>query len=58
MNNEVKISPLANKNYGVEINLFRLLAIDKAPTFRGIFSLFNVSQNAEIVIPFYYQSPD
>jgi hypothetical protein len=54
---ESKNEPLGNRKYGVEINVFRILAIDKATTFSGSFSLFNVSQKSEISFPFYFQDP-
>ncbi len=54
---EVKNEPLAHKNFGVEINVLRLLLMDKAFTFSGSFSLFNVNRHAEIAFPVYYQNP-
>jgi hypothetical protein len=57
MYSESKNTPLSNKNYGVEINLFRLLLLDEASTFSGSYSLFNVNRNAEISFPFYFQNP-
>jgi len=54
---ESKNTPLNNKKYGVEVNIFRLLALSDATTLSGSFSLFNVNRNAEIVFPVYYQSP-
>jgi len=53
--NEVKNQPLNNKKFGIEINPFRFLFIDKMATFSGSFSLFNVNRNIELVFPVYYQ---
>lgn len=58
MYKESKNTPLSNKKFGVEINPFRLLYIDKMATFSGTFSLFNVNRNAEIAFPFYFQNPN
>jgi len=50
-------NPLKNKKFGIEINPFRLLFIDKDDkTFSGSFSIFNVSPNVEIAIPIYASS--
>lgn len=54
---ETKTNPLSDKKFGIEVNLLRLLFVDKATTFSGSFSLFNVNRNAEIAFPFYYQNP-
>ncbi len=46
--------PLQGKNYGIEINPFRLLFIDKeSKTLSGSFSFFNVKSHVEISIPFF-----
>lgn len=46
--------PLRGKNYGIEINPFRLLFIDKeSKTLSGSFSFFNVKPHVEISIPFF-----
>lgn len=55
---ESKSEPLSNKKYGFEINVLRLLLIDKAATVSGSFSLFNVDRHAEISFPFYFQKPE
>lgn len=52
---ESKAGPLADKKYGVEVNLFRVLMIDQFASFSGTFSLFNVNRQAEIAFPIYYQ---
>ncbi|MDD2796985.1 MAG: hypothetical protein PHV20_00175 [Bacteroidales bacterium] len=54
---ESKTGPLADKKYGIEVNLFRLLMIDEVRSFSGSFSLFNVDRKAEIAFPIYYQNP-
>ncbi len=54
---EVKNEPLAHKKFGIEVNVLRLLLLDKAFTFSGSFSLFNVDRHAEIAFPVYYQNP-
>jgi hypothetical protein len=54
--NEGKLTPLTGKNYGIEVNVFRLLYIDQAYTFSGGLSLFNVDRNSEVAFPFYIQS--
>lgn len=53
---ESKTGPLANKNYGVELNIARLLMAGDLPSFSGTFSLFNVNRQAEIAFPVYIQS--
>lgn len=58
MYTESKNTPLSGKNYGIEINPFRVLLLDKSTTFSGTFSLFDVNRNAEIAFPIYYQSPE
>ena len=50
INNE----PLDNKRFGVEINIFNLLYLDKEKRFSGTFSLFDVHRDAEIAFPFFY----
>lgn len=53
--------PLAGKNFGVELNPFRLitLGMNKSTSLSGSVSLFNVVRSAEIQIPLYYMdSPD
>lgn len=58
MYKESKNEPLAGKKYGVELNLFRILIIDKALTLSGTFSLFNVKKQVEIAFPVYYAKPE
>lgn len=57
MYKETKNSPLEDKKYGIEVNLFRLLLIDDN-SFSGTFSLFDVNRQAEIAFPVYYFNPD
>lgn len=58
MYDENKNNPLHDKNYGVELNLIRLLFITDTFTLSGGFSLFDVDRGAEIVFPFFIQVPD
>ena len=58
MYQEQRNDPLADKKFGIETNLLRLLFIDEAVTFSGGFSLFDVTRNAEIAFPVYYSNPD
>ena len=56
-NNEtVKYNPLADKKWGVEVNLFRLLVSDEnlKHSFSGGVSLFNIDRHAEITFQIYY----
>lgn len=53
--------PLAGKNFGVEVNPFRLITLGATnnTSLSGSVSLFNVVRSAEIQIPIYYMdSPD
>ena len=52
------VPPLANKSFGIELNLARMLAssADDFFTLTGTFSLFAVSRKAEIAFPFFYQT--
>jgi len=59
----VKNQPLADKKYGIEFNIFRLLFFASDMNFlnhtlSGGFSLFNVDRKAEIAFPFFYSNPD
>lgn len=55
--NKVENNPLQGRNYGVELNLFRLLTIqDDYRSFSGTVSYFNHARNAEIALPFFYSS--
>ena len=58
MYGESKNAPLADKNFGVELNIFRLLLMDKAVSLSGGFSLFGVGRHAEIAFPIYYSNPE
>jgi len=58
MYKEQRNDPLADKKFGVEANLLRLLFIDEAVTFSGGLSLFDVNRNAEIAFPVFYSNPD
>ena len=55
--NAVADEPLAGKNFGIEVNPFRLLALGIGSDFAasGSVSLFNVSRSAEIAIPLLYK---
>ena len=44
MYKETRHEPLTGKNYGVEFNFFRLLAIEKSVSLSGGFSLFNANR--------------
>ena len=57
MYRESNEGPLTGKRFGVEVNPLRLLWVDKATTFSGSFSLFDVTRFAEISFPVYFQSP-
>jgi hypothetical protein len=57
MYTESKNTPLSDKKYGIELNPFRFLYLDKAFTLSGTFSLFNLDRKAEIAFPFYFQNP-
>lgn len=53
--------PLAGKNFGVEVNPFRLITLGTGnqSSMSGSVSLFNVVRSAEIQIPLYYMNaPD
>jgi hypothetical protein len=52
------IEPLTGKKYGIELNLFRILQIDKAIALSGTFSLFNLNKRVEIAFPVYYAKPE
>jgi hypothetical protein len=57
MYTETRNAPLANKKYGIECNLFRLIALDEIVSFSGTFSLFDINRNAEIAFPIFYLNP-
>ncbi len=57
MYKETKNSPLEDKKYGIEVNVFRLLLTENS-SFSGTFSLFEVNRKAEIAFPVYYFNPD
>jgi hypothetical protein len=57
MYDETRNEPLADKKYGFEFNVFRLLLMNKAVSLSGSFSFFDISRSAEIAFPFYYQDP-
>lgn len=57
MYEETKNSPLHDKKYGIEVNLFRFLLLENT-SFSGTFSLFDVNRNAELAFPIYYFSPE
>ena len=50
----IKNDPLTGKNFGVELNIARLLLAKEVMSVSGGFSLFNVDRDAEIAFPFYY----
>ena len=50
----LKNDPLAGKNFGVEVNPFRLLLFGEGMSFSGGVSLFNVTRSAELAFPFLY----
>jgi hypothetical protein len=58
MYSESKNEPLKDKKYGVELNLFRLIAMTSTLSISGTVSLFNINRKAEIAIPFFYQQGD
>lgn len=54
---KVENDPLKGKNFGVELNLVRLLLIDKNLTeVSGTVSYFNHQAKAEIAFPFFYSA--
>ncbi len=58
----IKDEPLADKKYGIEVNIFRLLFFFdnnniNNHSFSGGFSLFDIDRNAEIVFPIFYHEP-
>jgi hypothetical protein len=55
---ERNISPLNDKKYGVEFNLFRFLAWSEMISLSGGVSLFDINRHAEIAFPFYYGKGD
>lgn len=56
----IKNKPLADKKYGIEVNIFRLLLLNDYFSFSGGFSLFDIDRNAEIIFPifFYHNSEE
>lgn len=58
MYGESRNAPLTDKNFGIELNIFRLLLIDKAVSLSGTFSMFGINRHAEIAFPVYYSNPD
>jgi len=58
MYKEMKDEPLANKRYGVEFNIFRLIMMEESVNLSGGFSLFGVNRQTEIAFPVYYSNPD
>jgi hypothetical protein len=58
MYSESRNMPLADKNFGIELNIFRVLLIDRAVSLSGGFSLFGVNRHAEIAFPIYYSNPE
>jgi len=50
----IKNDPIADKTFGLEVNVARLLFIGEAASFSAGFSLFNVDRNAELAFPFFY----
>lgn len=58
MYKEQKNEPLADKKFGMEVNLFRILLIDKAVSLSGTVSFFNVNRKAELAFPIYYAKPE
>ena len=57
MYQETRRTPLADKKFGVELNIFRLLAIEKSVSLSGGFSLFSVNRDAEISFPIFFSNP-
>lgn len=53
---EAKNDPLTGKKYGVEVNPFSLLTIDKNRSFAAGFSIFKPESNIEIAFPIQYAS--
>jgi hypothetical protein len=50
----IQNDPLTGKNFGVELNIARLLLFKDVQSFSGGFSLFGVDRGAEIAFPFLY----
>lgn len=50
----IKNDPLADKRFGVELNIVRMLYLGEVTSFSAGFSLFNVDRNAELSFPFFY----
>lgn len=54
---KVENDPLQGRKYGVELNLFRVLAMQDADhSISGTLSYFSHGLNAEIALPFFYRS--
>ena len=58
----VKSEPLADKKYGIEFNILRLLFFGSSVdlynhSLSGGFSLFDIDRNAEIAFPIFYSNP-
>ncbi|MFP4547911.1 MAG: hypothetical protein ACLFQM_07245 [Fidelibacterota bacterium] len=51
-------NPLSDKKYGIEANILRLFYMNESVSFSGGFSLFDVSRNAEISFPVFYEKPE
>jgi len=58
MYTDVKNQPLADKKFGVEFNLFRLLMMEESVSLSGGFSLFGINRQTEIAFPVFYSNPD
>ncbi|MBN2279044.1 MAG: hypothetical protein JXQ65_00525 [Candidatus Marinimicrobia bacterium] len=58
MYKEQRNDPLANKKMGIEANLLRLLFIDETVSISGGFSLFNITRQAEVAFPLFYNNPN
>lgn len=58
MYKEQKNSPLDDKKYGIEFNIFRVLQISDYLSLSGGFSMFDVDRNAEISFPIFYYEPE
>ncbi|MEA3475704.1 MAG: hypothetical protein U9R23_04605 [Candidatus Cloacimonadota bacterium] len=59
----VKNQPLADKKYGIEFNIFRLIFFGSDTnllnhTLSGGFSIFNIDRQAEIAFPIFYSNPE
>lgn len=54
----VKNDPLEGKNFGVEFNFLRALMLTEQTSISGGVSLFNVSRNAEISLPFFFSKSE